>query len=98
MPKIFRKSTGYRRTLFRCTNHASCLFGRIIGIIARVMKKDYLIRLNYVVNLANYTYSSFHTIFEKLERVAWAQQFKNFPGYKDLQLNEGECLQKDRQT
>lgn len=61
-------------------------------------EKDYLTRLNYllnnpvkhgyVANLADHHYSSFHAAFEKLGRDALAQQFKDYPEYKDLQLEE----------
>ena len=61
-------------------------------------EKDYLIRLNYglinpvkhgyVTNLVDYAYSSFHATYDMLGREVLAQQFKDYPGYKDLQLDE----------
>jgi putative transposase len=46
------------------------------------------IKHGYVTNLVDYAYSSFHATLEKLGRDALAQQFKDYPDYKDLQLDE----------
>jgi putative transposase len=61
-------------------------------------EKDYFIRLNYlfnnpvkhglVTNLIDYPYSSFHIMLEKQGRETLINQFKQYPDYKTLQLDE----------
>lgn len=63
-------------------------------------EKDYYIRLNYlfnnpvkhgyVTNLADYPYSSFYQMLEKQGRDNLVQQFKQYPDYKKLSLDEDE--------
>jgi hypothetical protein len=46
------------------------------------------VKHGYVTNLVDYAYSSFHATYDMLGREVLAQQFKDYPGYKDLQLDE----------
>ncbi len=61
-------------------------------------EKDYFTRLNYlfnnpikhglVANLIDYPYSSFHIMLEKQGREKLINQFRQYPDYKTLQLDE----------
>lgn len=61
-------------------------------------ERDYFIRLNYLFNnpikhgyvadLRDYPHSSFHTMLKKQGRESLAQQFKEYPEYKNLYLDE----------
>jgi putative transposase len=61
-------------------------------------ERDYFIRLNYLFNnpvkhgyvadLKNYPYSSFHSMLKKQGREFLARQFKEYPEYKNLYLDE----------
>jgi putative transposase len=61
-------------------------------------ERDYFIRLNYLFNnpvkhgyvtdLKNYPYSSFHNMLKKQGREFLARQFKEYPEYKNLYLDE----------
>ena len=98
MPKIFRKIHGVSARLIQAQGRCELPIWWNYWDYCPRDEKDYLTRLNYllnnpvkhvyVTNLADYPYSRFHAIFEKLGRDALAQQFKDYPGYKDLQLDE----------
>lgn len=61
-------------------------------------ERDYYIHLNYlynnpikhglVTNLLEYPYSSFHSVLKKQGREALIKQFREYPEYKNLQLDE----------
>ena len=61
-------------------------------------ERDYYIRLNYlynnpikhglVTNLLDYPYSSFHSFLKQHGRNYLIKQFREYPEYKDLQLDE----------
>jgi len=61
-------------------------------------EKDYMTRVNYllynpirhgyVVSLHDYGFSSFHELYNKKGREKLIKQFKQYPDYKDLILNE----------
>lgn len=98
MPKIFRKIHGLSAQFIQAQARCDLPIWWNYWDYCPRDEKDYFVRLNYllnnpvkhgyVANLADYPNSSFHAIFEKLGRGALAQQFKDYPGYKDLQLDE----------
>ncbi|GAB4409876.1 MAG: transposase [Anaerolineae bacterium] len=61
-------------------------------------EEDYMTRLNYLLmnplkhgyvnNLHDYPFSSFHQIFAELGRERLAKQMQDYPGYKNLVLDE----------
>ncbi len=61
-------------------------------------ESDYFVRLNYlynnpikhgyVTNLADYPYSSFHQMLKQHGRDSLVEQFKTYPDYKQLTLDE----------
>ncbi|NOS89833.1 MAG: hypothetical protein HOP34_15070 [Methylococcaceae bacterium] len=61
-------------------------------------ERDYFIRLNYLFNnpvkhgyvadLKDYPYSSFHELLKKQGRDSLVQQFRKYPEYKNLHLDE----------
>ena len=61
-------------------------------------ERDYYIRLNYlynnpikhglVTNLLDYPYSSFHSFLKQHGRKDLIKQFREYPEYKSLQLDE----------
>jgi putative transposase len=63
-------------------------------------EKDYFVRLNYlfnnpvkhgyVANLHDYPYSSFHNMLEKQGREFLVRQFRAYPEFKNLHLDEDE--------
>ncbi len=98
MPKIFRKIHGLSAQFIQA--HEPCelpIWWNYWDYCPRD-EQDNLVRLNYLLNnpvkhgyvtkLADYPYSSFHATFDKLGREALGQQFKDYPSYKDLQLDE----------
>ena len=59
-----------------------------------MIRQNYLLynpaKHGYVTNLQEYLYSSFHEAFQQLGRDRLAEQFRNYPEYKTLQLPEAE--------
>ena len=63
-------------------------------------ERDYCIRLNYlynnpikhglVTNLLDYPYSSFHLSLKQYGRDVLIKQFKDYPEYKDLEIDVDE--------
>lgn len=98
MPKIFRKIHGLSAQFIQAQARCELPIWWNYWDYCPSDEKDFLIRLNYlfnnpvkhgyVANLADYPYSSFHTTLDKLGREALAQQFKDYPEYKGLQLDE----------
>jgi len=75
-------------------------FGGITGIIVPVMKKDYFTRLNYLLmnpikheyvdNLNDYSFSSFHQILNGVGKETCMKQFRTYPDYKQLVIEEDD--------
>lgn len=98
MPKIFRKIHGLSAQFIQIQERCDLPIWWNYWDYCPRDEKDYLIRLNYllnnpvkhgyVTNLIDYPYSSFHATFKKLGRDALAQQFKDYAEYKNLHLDE----------
>jgi len=98
MTKIFRKIHVLSARFIQAQEHCGLPIWWNYWDYCPRDEKDYFIRLNYllnnpikhgyVTNLANYPFSSFSEIFEKMGRNALVKQFKDFPEYKNLSLYE----------